>query len=85
MNELALRGDVLLVGSGGSCFLRDHPIAFHIRLVAPMTTRLRRVMEYRWYAEASARKLIAESDRQPLAASTGTTSRPTGPIRWSTT
>jgi cytidylate kinase len=62
MNELAARGDVLLVGRGGSCFLRDHPRAFHVRLVAPMPIRLRRVMEYRWLAEAPSRKLIAESD-----------------------
>ncbi len=30
MNELAARGDALLVGRGGSCFLRDHPRAFHV-------------------------------------------------------
>jgi len=64
MNELAARGDVLLVGRGGSCFLRDHPSAFHARLVAAMPIRLRRVMEYRWLAEAPARKLIAESDER---------------------
>ena len=39
MNELAVRGDVLLVGRGGSCFLCDHPGAFHVRLVAPMAIR----------------------------------------------
>jgi cytidylate kinase len=33
-----------------------------VRLVAPMPIRLRRVMEYRWLAEALARKLIADSD-----------------------
>ena len=32
MCELADRGDVLLVGRGGSCFLRDNPRAFHVRL-----------------------------------------------------
>jgi CMP/dCMP kinase len=62
MNELAARGDVLLVGRGGSCFLRDHPRAFHVRLMAELPVRLRRVMEYRWLAEAPARKLIADSD-----------------------
>jgi cytidylate kinase len=62
MCELAARGDVLLVGRGGSCFLRDHPRAFHVRLVAPMAVRVRRVMEYRWLAESPARKLIAETD-----------------------
>jgi CMP/dCMP kinase len=64
MTELSARGDALLVGRGGSCFLRDHPHSFHVRLVAPSPVRLRRVMEYRWLAEASARKLIAESDER---------------------
>ncbi len=64
MTELAARGDVLLVGRGGSCFLRDHPHAFHVRLVAPSPIRLRRVMEYRWLAQTPAEKLIADSDEK---------------------
>jgi cytidylate kinase len=64
MNDLATRGDVLLVGRGGSRFLQDHPRAFHVRLMAPMTIRVRRVMEYRWLAESAARKLIAETDER---------------------
>lgn len=64
MNELAARGDVLLVGRGGSRFLRDHPHAFHVRLVAPLSVRVRRVMEHRWVREGPARKLIAASDEQ---------------------
>jgi cytidylate kinase len=64
MNELATRGDVLLVGRGGSRFLRDHPHAFHVRLVAPMPVRVQRVMEHRWLRQEPARKLIAESDGQ---------------------
>jgi cytidylate kinase len=62
MAELAARGDVLLVGRGGSRYLRDDARAFHVRLVAPLAVRLRRVMEHRWLREEPARKLIAESD-----------------------
>jgi cytidylate kinase len=62
MNDLAARGDVLLVGRGGSRFLRDHPGAFHVRVVAPPEVRVRRVMEHRWLREGLARQLIAESD-----------------------
>ena len=62
MQELADRGEVLLVGRGGSRFLRDHPRAFNVRVVAPMAVRLRRVMEHRWLREEPARKLIDESD-----------------------
>lgn len=64
MRELAQRGDVILVGRGGNCFLRDDPRAFHVRLVAPTPVRLHRVMEYRWVRERVAQKLIAESDAQ---------------------
>jgi cytidylate kinase len=63
-HELAERGDVILVGRGGHCFLKDDPHAFHARLVAPMAVRCRRVMEFRWVREAVAKKLIAESDSQ---------------------
>jgi cytidylate kinase len=62
MIELAARGGVLLVGRGGSRFLRDHQQAFHIRLVAPEEVRVRRVMEHRWLREKPARQLIADSD-----------------------
>jgi cytidylate kinase len=64
MNELAARGDVLIVGRGGSRFLREHPGAFHVRLVSPMSVRVERVMEHRWLREEPAKKLVAESDTQ---------------------
>jgi cytidylate kinase len=62
MRELAGRGNAILVGRGGNRILRDDPRAFHVRLVAPMPVRVRRVMEYRWVQEGSAKKLIADSD-----------------------
>jgi cytidylate kinase len=61
MGELA-RGDALLVGRGGSRFLRDRPGVFHVRLAAAMGVRVRRVMEHRWLRESAARQLIAQSD-----------------------
>jgi cytidylate kinase len=64
MAALAARGDVLLVGRGGSRFLRNHPSAFHVRLVAAPEVRVRRVMEHRWLREEPARQLIAQSDAQ---------------------
>lgn len=62
MRDSSERGNVVLVGRGGSRFLRDDPRAFHVRFVAPMSVRIRRVMEHRWVQESVARKLIAESD-----------------------
>ena len=62
IRKLADRGDAILVGRGGNCYLRDDPRAFHVRLVAPTAVRCRRIMEYRWVREAVAKKLMAESD-----------------------
>jgi cytidylate kinase len=62
MGELATRGNALLVGRGGSRFLRERPNVFHVRLVAAMGVRVRRVMEHRWLRESAARQLIAQSD-----------------------
>jgi cytidylate kinase len=62
MAELAAGGDALLVGRGGSRFLRDRPGVFHVRIVAATPVRVRRVMEYRWLRESAARQQIADSD-----------------------
>lgn len=62
LRAFAEQGDALIVGRGGPCFLRDHPSAFHVRLVAPLTIRVQRVMQHRWLNEGPARKLIADSD-----------------------
>jgi cytidylate kinase len=63
MNELASRGDALIVGRGGSRFLVDHPSAFHVRLMASLAVRIQRVMEHRWLRQEPAQKLIEASDR----------------------
>jgi cytidylate kinase len=67
MHELSERGDVILVGRGGSHILRDDARAFHVRLVATLPVRVRRVMEYRWVQESVAEKLIADSDSRRTA------------------
>jgi len=64
LKDLAVRGNVLLVGRGGCRFLRDVPAAFHVRLVATPEVRLRRVMEHRWVREGPARQFITRSDAQ---------------------
>src|SRR5262249_7141731 len=42
MKELAGRGNVILVGRGGSRLLADQPGAFHVRLIAAPEGRVRR-------------------------------------------
>ena len=84
MKELAAHGDALVVGRGGSRFLAEHPEAFHVRLVAPMAMRVRKVMADRWLREVWA------GSGSPRAMSKGDgssrdPSAPTGLIPWSTT
>jgi cytidylate kinase len=67
MHELAVRGDVILVGRGGNRLLRDVPAAFHVRLVVPPEIRVRRVMEHRWLRQSAAQQLIDQSDAQRSA------------------
>jgi cytidylate kinase len=64
MQQLAESGEAIVVGRGGNCFLRSHPRAFHVRVIAPLPVRVRRVMEYRWVAERVAKEFIARSDAQ---------------------
>lgn len=64
MQELAQRGEVILVGRGGSRFLRDDSHAFHVRVVARMDVRVVRVMEEHWLRAEPSGKLIADSDSQ---------------------
>jgi cytidylate kinase len=64
MNELATRGNVLLVGRGANHFLNEHPWAFHVRLVAASDARVKHVMERHWVREEPARQLITESDTE---------------------
>jgi len=63
MQELAAEGDVIIVGRGGNLLLRGHPDTLHVRLIADLPFRIRRVMEVRWVAEQPARDIIAKSDR----------------------
>lgn len=42
--ELSRQGKVLIVGRGAEALLRDHPTSVHVRLVAPLERRIRRIM-----------------------------------------
>lgn len=60
------KGNAVIVGRGGHCILKDTD-AIHVRLVADMDFRIRRVMEVRWASESRAREIIAASDRDRAA------------------
>jgi cytidylate kinase len=45
IRELALEGDVLLVGRGGQVVLRQQPDVLHVRIIAPKPARVQLVMQ----------------------------------------
>ncbi len=63
IRNLATFGRVILVGRGAFCLTRDLPMGIHIRLVAPMPGRIRRIMSRMHLDEKKARELILEQDK----------------------
>ncbi|HYT93590.1 MAG TPA: cytidylate kinase-like family protein [Gemmataceae bacterium] len=62
LSELADQGDVVLIGRGGNHVLREHPRAYHVRLVAPPDVRVQRIMGQHWVRAEIARKMMGDSD-----------------------
>jgi cytidylate kinase len=60
---LAFVGRVVLVGRGGMCVTRHLPGGLHIRLVAPLEVRVRRMMEMTEGDEDKARVEIRQQER----------------------
>jgi cytidylate kinase len=60
--ELSRQGKVLIVGRGAEALLRDHPTSVHVRLVAPLERRIRRVMALLQVDRAAALEAIEHAD-----------------------
>jgi cytidylate kinase len=61
--RLASLGHVILVGRGASVITARLANMFHVRLVAPLATRIRHTAEYYQLNEAEASKLVRERDQ----------------------
>jgi len=61
--RLAGLGRVILVGRGASVITARLPNVFHVRLVAPLATRIRHAAEYYRLSEAEAAMLVMERDQ----------------------
>jgi cytidylate kinase len=66
MQELAAQGNVIIIGRGGHLLLRGYPSALHIRLIAGMPYRIKRVMEIRWINEQPAKEVISKNDNNAM-------------------
>ncbi|MCX7798823.1 MAG: cytidylate kinase-like family protein [Fimbriimonadales bacterium] len=63
VRRFAADGRVIFVGRGAGFILRDRP-CLHVRLVADLSFRVRRVMQVRWVGEDQALAMIRTSDEE---------------------
>jgi cytidylate kinase len=61
--RLAGLGHTIVVGRGGNVITARLPNVFHVRLVAPLATRIRHTAEYYHLSEAEAVKFVREHDQ----------------------
>jgi cytidylate kinase len=62
IRKMATLGKVIIVGRGAVCLTRALPYGIHVRLVAPLSTRVRRMMELLHLSERDAREVVARMD-----------------------
>ncbi len=63
IQTLADKGNVIIVGRGGSVLLADNPDAFHLRVVAPMDRRIKQLMEVSSISENEAKQSLLKRDK----------------------
>ena len=56
------KGNVVIVGRGGQAILKDTPGVLHVRLVAPLETRIQRIQARENLNEEEARKSVEKRD-----------------------
>lgn len=61
--DLSQRDNVLILGQAGQVILRDHPGAFHIRIVAPLDARIQTIQTRFGLVTDKAKRAIESSDK----------------------
>ena len=64
LRELADHGHIVIVGCGGQVVLRNHPQAVHVQIIAPIETRVARLMQNEEIAEDAAINRLVASDKR---------------------
>jgi len=67
IKEFARQGNVVLMGRGGTCILQNRAHTLHVRIVAPLEDRIRRLMERSSVSYEVAARAIHESDKNRAA------------------
>jgi cytidylate kinase len=60
---VAKEGKAIIVGRGGNLILADHPRTLHVFILAPLSVRIKRVMEAEGLTHAAAEQRIAGMDK----------------------
>jgi peroxiredoxin/cytidylate kinase len=63
INSLAGRGNAVIVGRGGQAILKHKVGVLHVRIIAPLTDRIERIMKTKALTKEAAQKLIEDHDR----------------------
>lgn len=63
INNLASRGETVIVGRGGQAILKDKVGVLHVRIVAPTAVRVERIMKSERLSQEDATKLIEVNDK----------------------
>ncbi len=63
MRTLAAFGKVILVGRGGVCITRHLPLGVHVRLVAPLEARIRKMSNLLELTYEKAKEFVFEQDK----------------------
>jgi cytidylate kinase len=66
MNRIAQEENAVVVGRGGSYFLRENPDAFHVFLYAPRAEKIRRAMAD-GHSQEEAEEMVESVDRERIA------------------
>lgn len=64
ISSYAHRGNVVVVGRGGSIFARNHKKALHVKLKAPFEWRVEKMMHKHNLSNADALKMVKEMDKK---------------------
>lgn len=67
IQELAQRGNIVILGRGSQVILQEHPGAFHVLAIAPQELRVKRFAQRENLSLEKAAKQVAEIDRGRLA------------------
>jgi cytidylate kinase len=63
IEKAAEKGDVVIMGRGGQAILHDKPGVLHVRLEAPLETRIQRIAERDHLSAKEARQVATDRDK----------------------